>query len=130
MEVPAGEGPRTILDTPDLSIVLETSDDMVVARVAGRLDGTTAESFRRAMEWAPLGDHRTCLLDMADVTFVASEGLRALLLYRQFLSKNLCRLSLCSLQDSVQSVFQISGFTSVLAIYPDAEAAADDSPVP
>ncbi len=126
MEVPAGESTRTILNTPDLTIVVERSDDMLVARVAGRLDGTTAESFRRAMESASLGDHRTCLLDMADVTFVASEGLRALLLLRQVLSKSSCKLALCSLQASVQSVFQISGFTSVLAIYPDAQTAADN----
>ena len=127
MDRPAGNGARTILDTPDLSIVVETAGSMLVARVSGRLDGATAESFRQAMESAPPSGHSTCLLDMENVTFVASEGLRAILLYRQFLSKNSCKLSLCSLQDSVLSVFQISGFTSVLAIYPDADTAAAES---
>ena len=125
LEESAGEGPRTILDTSDLSIIVETTGSMLTARLSGRMDGATAEPFRQAMESAPLGECRTCVLDMGGVTFVSSEGLRALLLYRQFLSGRFCKLLLCSLQASVHSVFQISGFNSVLSIYPDVDAAAN-----
>lgn len=127
MVEPAGHGPRRILETSDLSLIAETWGNILLVRVSGRLDGVTADSFKKALESAPLGDHQTCLLDMTGVNFVASEGLRALLLYRQSLSNSSCKLSLCSLTESVQTVFHISGFAGIFSIYPDQDAAWADN---
>ena len=76
------------------------------------------------MESLSLGNHRLCLLDMAGLSYISSDGLRVLLGYRRALADSSCALALCSLTESITAVFQISGFDRVMVIYPDVDAAS------
>ena len=125
------DAPQTVLNSPTLSVVCQPQENLLLARITGRLDGNNAAAFRRALESLPLGNHRLCLLDMGGLSYISSDGLRVLLGYRRALADSSRTLALCSLPETIMTVFQISGFDRVMVIYPDARAASDagnDSP--
>lgn len=115
---------QTVLNTPTLSVVCRSQERLLLAQITGRLDGNNAAAFRRALESLPLGNHRLCLLDLGGLSYISSDGLRVLLGYRRALADISCALALCSLPESIMTVFQISGFDRVMAIYPDVSAAS------
>lgn len=96
-----------------------------IVELSGRLDaaGTPAAIARIKMVVGEVA--RYLLLDMAQVTFLSSSGLRALLLVRKDLHARGGELRLCALPPQVRDVFEITGFTQVFEIYPTrAEALA------
>ena len=130
MEDTGTETPQTVLDTPMLSVDCQTQERLLLTRVTGRLDGSNAATFRRALDSLPIGDHRACILDLEGLTYISSDGLRVFLGFRRALSEGSCKLALCSLPESILTVFEISGFDRVITIYPDARAASAASDAP
>ena len=88
--------------------------------VQGRLDSSTAEEFRKAVLSEISAADRVIVLDLADVTFVSSAGLRALLLIAK--SRNV-EVRLCCLRSEVQPMFSMSGFDRLLTILETREEA-------
>jgi anti-anti-sigma factor len=66
---------------------------------------------------------RFVLVDLADVSFLSSSGLRALLLIRKELMTHGGELRLANLQPQVHEVFALTGFTQVFAIHANEEEA-------
>ncbi len=102
---------------------LVRGDGPQVFTLGGRLD---ASSVDRALQSAraAMGDGaRQIVLDMSDVSFLSSSGLRALLILRKELLTFDGALRLCCLQPHVYEVFAITGFTQVFAIHEDRAAA-------
>jgi anti-anti-sigma factor len=66
---------------------------------------------------------RKVLLDMAEVSFLSSSGLRALLLMRKELLAHEGELRLCELRPEIQEVFVLTGFTQVFTIHRSREEA-------
>lgn len=56
------------------------------------------------------------LVDLQNVSFVASSGLRVLLKHAQRLPTGGGELRLCSANATVSDVFQMSGFDTILAV--------------
>ncbi len=89
----------------------------------GRLDGATAAAFERDV-LASLEAEPACLLiDFADLEYIASAGLRVVLLATKRLRGSSSRLVLCGLRPQVAEVFAISGLNTILSIYPDRTSA-------
>jgi len=63
------------------------------------------------------------LVDLENVSFVASSGLRVLLKHAQRLQVGGGELRLCAANATVSDVFQMSGFDSILSVYPTREQA-------
>ena len=63
------------------------------------------------------------LVDLENVSFVASSGLRVLLKHAQRLQAGGGELRLCSANATVADVFQMSGFDSILSVYDTREQA-------
>src|SRR5204862_7312096 len=91
----------------------------------GRLDAVSTDSAITEVRAAIANGARSVLLDMADVTFLSSSGLRALLLLRKELLAHGGELRLCRLQPQVQEVFALTGFTQVFTIHRSREEALD-----
>ncbi|MDM8525432.1 STAS domain-containing protein [Desulfococcaceae bacterium HSG8] len=90
----------------------------------GRFDadtcGTVEESIRENINE---GRHKF-VLDMESVSFIASAGLRVVIVIAKELRRNYDGdLHVASLQPNVNRVFEISGLDNVLRIFDDAEAA-------
>jgi len=98
-------------------------DDIVSLPLEGRIDAVTAPQLNRAVHAQISAGARFLLLDLAEVSFLSSSGLRALLLIRKELMTVGGELHLARLQAQVHEVFTLTGFIQVFAIYPTLDAA-------
>lgn len=105
-----------------MQISTRTSNDIRIVAIAGNLDSTTSPEAQKALD-AVLAGARTVALDFSAVDYISSAGLRVLLGAAKQLRASGGTLRLFGLNQSVREVFEISGFSTILAVYPsEAEA--------
>jgi anti-anti-sigma factor len=92
-------------------------DDLAEMTINGRVDAVTAPSLNERVHEQIVKGARYVLLNLSDVTFLSSSGLRALLLIRKELMTLGGELRLAALQPQVHEVFTLTGFTQVFAIH-------------
>jgi len=106
--------------------------DTVVLRLAGRVNHTSSEDFKAALEpfmrgCAAGGD--LLVMDCSGLEYISSAGLRVLMLARKQAKAQGGTLVLADLQPMVREIFQISRFTVVFEIFTSVrEALARISP--
>ena len=94
----------------------ERIGDALVASLDGRLDGSNSRAFEEAMN-AEIGDSGcSIVVDFANLTYISSAGLRAILLIAKALGAKKSKLVLCCLSERIEEVFSISGFNKILSI--------------
>lgn len=91
--------------------------------LAGRLDAAATNQALERPRAAIAAGARKVLIDLQDVTFMSSSGLRALLLLRKDLLSHGGELRLCAMRETVHEVFALTGFTQVFAIHSTREEA-------
>jgi serine/threonine-protein kinase RsbW len=91
--------------------------------LSGRLDAVSTAQAIEQVRTAIHNGARQILLNMANVTFLSSSGLRALLLLRKELLAHNGELRLCRLRPQVHEVFTLTGFTQVFLIHATREEA-------
>lgn len=89
----------------------------------GRLDAQSAQSLQEQILRRIEDGEKSILLDFSKIDYISSAGLRALLTAAKRLRESGGRLAICFLKDKVREVFQVSGFDTVVEIYPDKETA-------
>ena len=99
-----------------------TSNDIHIVSIAGSLDSTTSPEAQKSLD-AVLAGAKKVLLDFSELDYISSAGLRVLLGAAKQLRASGGKLGMFGLNQSVREVFEISGFSSILSIYPsEAEA--------
>ena len=107
----------------ELHVHTEPRDTAVVAEIAGNIDTVTADDLLTALQ-AVIGDGHVRLVgDMSKVGYTSSAGLRALLGAMKEARRGGGDLRLAAVGDKVMQVLKLSGFTSILRLYPDVDAA-------
>lgn len=95
-----------------------------VFELSGRLDAVSTQQAIADVYAAIGAGARQILLDLANVSFLSSSGMRALLLVRkELLALAGGELRLCALQPQVHEVFALTGFTQLFAIHQTREEA-------
>jgi stage II sporulation protein AA (anti-sigma F factor antagonist) len=94
------------------------ADDIQVVRPQGRLDSASSPAFEKDLIGNIDGGSRLMVLDLSGLQYISSAGLRVLLLAAKRMKSGGGRLALCSLSRQISEVFEISGFNSILDIYP------------
>jgi len=94
-----------------------TSGNTEVVRIKGRLDATNAPDLEKAMDPVIERAPDVLLINFKDLDYISSAGLRVLLLGAKKMKNAGGALALCSLQETVKEVFDISGFTAMFPIY-------------
>jgi anti-anti-sigma factor len=102
---------------------IEQHDPRVVPLV-GRIDAATSASLEQAVRTAMRDGSNQIIVDLHDVTFLSSSGLRALLLVARDLRQAGGDLMLCALQPQVAEVFHITGFDQIFELHHTREEAA------
>ncbi len=88
------------------------------------IDLGNAEEFkRRSLE--SIGDARTVIFDATLVDFFDSAGMGVLLALQKQVHENGGEMVLAGMNRAISEVFQMIGFDSVFAVYPDVPAALD-----
>ncbi len=95
----------------------------LIVDVEGRVDGANAAEFQTAIEGAIQPSDQSVIVDLGEVQFIASAGLRVFLMVGRVLQKQNARLVGCSLQGPVREVFAISGFDKFVPLYDSREDA-------
>lgn len=106
-----------------LEFKVSKDNGRLVVQLIGRVSYTESNEFQTKLDELLLKDEQLVMFDCAELSFISSAGLRAILqLAKQAPSKDK-KLVFHSLQDNVAHIFDISGFTKILKIYPDKEQA-------
>ena len=112
--------------------------DVLVATATGRIDFAGAQVLEGALAPAlvPDGPVRGIVIDLADVDYISSVGLRVLMVAAKAMRARKASIAVASLQPVVAEIFEISRFhhvvdvrgsvrDAVAAVSPDALAAYD-----
>ncbi len=94
-----------------------------IVELSGRLNGDAVPAFEARVTAALAGGATRLLVDCTALSYIASAGLRVMLLTAKQQGAAGGALVLCGLQPLVREVFDISGFTEIIAIEPDRAAA-------
>jgi anti-anti-sigma factor len=103
-------------------VVEELPGKVTKVQLSGRMDIEGAASIDLKMN-ALAGSRPILILDMADVSFMASMGLRTLMLCGKAMARGRRKMAICSSQPNVERVLRSAGLDEVVAIYPTFEAA-------
>jgi len=92
----------------------------------GRLDFGAATGFQAQLEQVLAGTPTApaaVIIDCTGLEYVSSAGLRVFLLAARSSQRAGLRFAVCSLQPAVREVFELSGFSRVIAVHTDRAAA-------
>jgi anti-sigma B factor antagonist len=99
-----------------MNISHERLGDHTVVRMNGRLDTVHAKTFETYITETIQQEPGAIEVDMAHVDYIASSGLRSLLIAAKQMRAAGRDLSLSGLQPHVREVFDISGFSTIFKI--------------
>ncbi len=94
-----------------------------ILALSGRLDTETSADLELALQDLQAAGATHFLIDMADIGYVSSAGLRVLLALAKQLDGGRGSLRLCELNAAVTQVFDVAGFSKLFLIYPTRAAA-------
>jgi anti-anti-sigma factor len=101
----------------------EQAGDVVIVRLAGRLDSGAARSAEDGFNGALTADSPHLAVDMTKLDYISSAGLRVLLVMAKKVQQAKGKVALFGLSPNVREVFSVSGFDTIFSIQPDSAAA-------
>lgn len=91
-----------------LTVVISDRDESTkLITVVGKLDTTSSPQFDEDIAPALSSDARIAVLDLADLTYISSAGLRSVFKARKAMESKGGSLLLVNIQPQVQKVFEI-----------------------
>lgn len=102
--------------------------NVYVLRPQGRLDSVAAEEFRGEIDLRLKSGAADIVVDLENIDYISSAGLRVLLVSAKSLNAKSGTLSLCALNDHVREVFEVSGFVTIFSIFDSVDEACDAAP--
>ena len=108
-----------------MGVATERQGDVLIAKTDGRIDGANAREFQSDLESSIDANEGAVILDMGQLSYISSAGLRVVLLTAKSLRERNAKFAVCSLSAPIQEIFEISGFDKIIPIHPSqAEALA------
>lgn len=108
-------------ESKKMQISVAKAGEQMVAVISGRLDTATAQAAEDIL--LPLVENGSVIADLAEVGYVSSAGLRVLLKAAKQARLTGARFALCGLHQPVREVLEISGFDTMMQIFPSRDAA-------
>ena len=108
-----------------MDLQLQSIDKITVIKISGRVDTYTVPALREQLNNANSNKPTFLLIDLTDVNFVDSSGLATFVQGMRFCRENGGDLCLCSPQQSVRMIFELTRLDKAIDIYSnEAEAIA------
>lgn len=101
----------------------ETINDIVVLAPNGRLDSASSPQLGGRLNTLAAVPQGRLVLDLGQVDFVSSAGLRVILAAAKQVRAASGKLVVCAVQPPVREVLDISGFSTLLTILPGRDGA-------
>jgi anti-anti-sigma factor len=106
----------------------ESLGRVTIATPSGRLDFGAAALFQSELEKALAKSPAGVVIDCAGLDYVSSAGLRVFLLVSRGAGRSGNALVICSLKPAVREIFDVSGFSQIIAICADRAVALEKMP--
>jgi anti-anti-sigma factor len=98
-------------------------DNLDIIKITGRIDSITSGDLQnKLVEHLATGAIRLAI-DFSEVSYISSAGLRAILVIAKEIKKTDGGLVIYSMQSNIKDVFDMSGFSSIINIVTDLDAA-------
>jgi anti-anti-sigma factor len=104
--------------------VQHLGDGIDRVQLAGRLDSAGVEAIDARLSSLAAARAARILIDLSQVPFLASIGIRILLTNARVLRQNGGKMALLSPQALVEEVLQVTGIESIIPIFHDLDTAA------
>lgn len=102
-----------------MEIELKKFAGIDIAYVSGRMISTTSWQAREVLNEAIENGATRLVLNLKDLEYVSSAGLRTLLVAAKLIQSNGGELRICSARTEVAKVLQMAGFDSLLKLHSD-----------
>jgi anti-anti-sigma factor len=100
-----------------MDISTTDKDGVTVATFVGRLDTNTAPAAQEKLDGLVDGGATKLLIDFSALDYISSAGLRVLLATAKKMKKSNGTMRLCGLNETVQEIFDVSGFSTMLSVF-------------
>ena len=104
-----------------MNIATRTQNGVTLVAIAGNLDSNTSPEAQQALDAILAGGGKKMVVDFTALDYISSAGLRVLLGTAKRLSAGASgaggALRLFGLNETVREVFDISGFSTILAVF-------------
>jgi len=97
-----------------MTINVEKNNETICLKIEGRLDTTTAPALESTINELP-DDVTTLVLDMSQLVYISSAGLRVLLGAQKKMNK-IGIMKLVGVCEAVMDVLEMTGFADILTI--------------
>ena len=95
---------------------METADQFTCISIEGELDTGTAPELDQAIQGCLGNGSSNLLLDLTETEYVSSMGLRVFLSNLKVVKASGGRMVLCGLNDEVQEIMDMAGFSPLFEI--------------
>lgn len=99
-----------------MEVTVKEVSEVRVLLFEGNLDTNTAPQAQAQIDELIDGGSSKILINFDDLNYISSAGLRVLLATAKKLKATSGDLKICGLNQTVQEVFDISGFSSILSV--------------
>ena len=97
-----------------MTIEINKTAEATVIEIAGRLDTTTAPALDKTIN-EDIGDTKNLVLDVKEMEYISSAGLRVLLSAQKKMQK-IGSMKVINVREEVMDVFEMTGFADILVI--------------
>lgn len=98
-----------------MKIELQKGGENLILRLDGRLETSTAPDLQKVVD-NDLEDVKNLQIDMEQLEYVSSAGLRVLLAASKKMKAKQGSMSVCHVGEDIMEVFEITGFNDILNI--------------
>jgi anti-sigma B factor antagonist len=105
-----------------MEITQKEEKGVISISIKGRLDADSAPEAEKVVKEALAGPTNRVLFNLGDLEYLSSAGLRVLLSATKEMRRRDGKIVLCSLNEFVKEIFEVSGFQSLIPIAESVEA--------
>jgi len=106
----------------EMEITQKEENGILFITIRGRLDADSSPEAEKVVQDALQGQTTRVLFDLASLEYLSSAGLRVLLSTAKEMRRRDGKFVLCSLNEFVKELFDVSGFQSLIPIADSVES--------
>ncbi len=91
--------------------------NICILNIEGRLDAATSPQLEKEIKSMLEGGEINFVMELSKLEYISSVGLRVLLMTTKKAGAAGGKVTLCALQEHVQEVFEIAGFTAIFPVF-------------
>lgn len=101
-----------------MKIAVARQEGVAIVAVGGRLSSAVADTFQERLMTELDDTPRALVVDFAELKFITSSGLRALIVAAKRANTDGYKIHLCGMAEAIHEVFDVSGLLRIFVVHP------------